>query len=341
MIRLIFLALIAMNGSPPQWQDPGEIRQVAFHPNDDTIAYVLASQAGPFQTNEGGDSWVYLRQGLPQSSVEEYITFKTHPDRPCKIYIIESNSIWKRSVTDQNWALWSELPQGNAFHTLTFCADKSENMLAGTEGDHCLIKSTNGGKTWLPLTGPFPENALIHKIATCPDHPEIIYTVVYRSFPDLNRKSYYRIFKTNDGGNSFKAIGRKFDRIDAIAVIPGKKNTLLISADTDIGSDDSNGLFISTNGGKTWRRRQPGWYTSIVVSQSDTNFIIATGEKLVQSSNTGQSFVEMKKPMDEFFYHVAVSSHNSDLIYIASEKRLYRSKNKGKEWKKVLDLSGS
>ena len=190
------------------------------------VMYVAAASGGLWKTDNAGISWTPLIDDLPTLSVGDIAVSESHPDT---IY----------------------LGTGEANH---FRAS-----IAGTG----VYKSTDAGRTWSHLG--LAATQTIGRIRIHPADPDIAYVAAtgheWTYNPDRG------VFKTTDGGGTWQKVFYINEKVGAIDLVmdPEKPDTLIVSmvnrirrrwSDPVPGGED--GLFKTTDGGRTWRELTRG-----------------------------------------------------------------------------------
>ena len=158
----------------------GRLNTIKFHPTDTNIIYVGASNGGIWKSVTGGTSWINISPYLPTLSVTDIVI---DPDNPSRIFVLTGDSY---------------------------------NIFAA-QGIG-VIKSLDGGSTWLPTTdSPVVDNP--HKLMMDPTDPDIQYLI-----------SEQGVYRTNDAWESNTLI-------DSLAAY-----------DMEFKPDDPSILYLGGNG---------------------------------------------------------------------------------------------
>lgn len=137
------------------------IGRVVTHPTDPDVVYAAATghtwgysgERGLFKTEDGGETWMKLTNGLPDDGKTGAIDLVMHPENPDILYV----SFWQR--LRQPWRFDSGGPNGGIF------------------------KSTDAGKTWEKLTSGLPQGDLGRiGLAISRSNPEVLMAVVEHGF---------------------------------------------------------------------------------------------------------------------------------------------------------------
>jgi photosystem II stability/assembly factor-like uncharacterized protein len=131
---------------------------------------------------------------------------------------------------------------------------RPKEYYAGTTGSG-VFKTTDGGISWLPVTDRY-FGGTIGAIAIAPTNPDIVYVGGGESHLRNNLSHGYGVWKTTDGGKSWKSIGLNDTRhIARILVDPGNPDVVYVGAfGHAFGPNPERGVFRSTDGGATWKK---------------------------------------------------------------------------------------
>ena len=146
-------------------------------------------------------------------------------------------------------------------------------------------------------------------------------------------------------------------RSSAVAGVPGETHTFLMG--------NAGGVWKTINAGQTWENISDAFFESgsigaIAVSESDPNIIyVGTGQATIRGNVSVGVGVYKSLDGGKKWYHtglrkagqigrIVIHPKDSNLLYVAAvgnpfapneERGLYRSKNGGKDWEKVLSIS--
>ena len=182
--------------------------------------YVGTATGGVWKTDNAGISWTPIADELPTLSIGDLAISESNPD-----------------------IVWIGTGEANHFRA----------SIAGIG----VYKSTDAGKTWAHMG--LPATQTIGRILVHPTNPDIVYVAAtgheWTTNPDRG------VFKTTDGGKTWQKVLYINEKIGAIDIVmdPTKPDVLIASMVNRIRlrwSDPTpggEGLFKTTDGGKTWK----------------------------------------------------------------------------------------
>src|SRR3954471_7589998 len=221
------------------------------------------------------------------------------------------------------------------------------NIMAG-DG---VYKSIDAGKTWTNIG--FHDSDAISKIRIHPTNPDIVFVADFGRYGKDNDER--GVFKTIDGGKTWKKVLFRNAKTGAVDVAIDRKNPSVIYAalweayriEYQMSSGGpGSGFFKSTDGGETWREitRNPGLppgmigKIGIARTAADSNRVYALVENekggLYSSDDAGATWKLINEGRNirqrAFYYtHVFADHANKDLVY-ALNTSAFRSVDGGK-----------
>lgn len=172
------------HGSGPRWQ-PGAggmcLHTILLDPSDPKRMYIAISAAGAFRTDDGGETWTPINQGLrseyipdPKAEVGHCVHhIALHPSRPNVLFMQKH---WDVMRSDNAGDLWHEvsgnLPTDFGFpidvhahepETIYVVPIKSDSEHYPPDGKLRVYRSRTGGNAWEALSEGLPqENCFVN-----------------------------------------------------------------------------------------------------------------------------------------------------------------------------------
>ena len=177
------------------------------------------------------------------------------------------------------------------------------------------------------------------------------------------------VYKTIDGGKSWKNMGLKDSRqIGGIVIDPRNSNIIFVAADGSVwGPGGDRGLFKSIDGGKTWKKvleiSVNTGVKNIVYDPRNPDVMYATSEQrrrhvftkigggpetsVYKSTDAGETWdkiINGLPKVDMGGIGIAISPVNPDVLYLVLEAAdnkggFFRSTNRGAVWEKMNDYT--
>lgn len=232
-----------------------------------------------------------------------------------------------------------------------------------------LWKSTSGGITWAPIFDK-EVTASVGAVAIQQSNPSVIWVGTGEGNPRNSLNGGYGIFKSLDGGKSWKSMGlEKTRHIHRIIVDPTNPNTVYVGAiGSPWGEHQERGVYKTTDGGKTWKQilfnNIKTGAADLVMDPSNPNKLIAAmwehkrdpwffksggkGSGLYITHDGGENWKKITHKEgfpkgDLGRIGVAISRSNPNVIYAlveAKKNALYKSEDGGFKWKMINNKRG-
>ena len=170
----------------PIWDDRPlyQYTSLLFHPTDPNVIYFGTFPAGIYKSTDGGQSWRESNVGWTNDGVFSLVT---HPDNPGTVYAGTYNGVNRSTDGGAHWEMWDEgWPDEQWVFSIDFdprdpnvmyaCSKNGENEGRGREGFHgTVMKSTDGGAHWFPITSGLNVNQEFYKIIVDQRDPDTLY----------------------------------------------------------------------------------------------------------------------------------------------------------------------
>jgi photosystem II stability/assembly factor-like uncharacterized protein len=278
--------------------------------------------------------------------------------------------VWQTKDGGNNWQNISDRYFGGSIGAvevspsdpLLIYVGMGENTLRGnvSEGNG-MWKSTDGGKRWSFLG--LEDTRHITKIIIHPKQNDIVYCTATGHLFGSNEER--GVFKTNDGGKTWKKILFINDEVGAIDMVMDPTNPDILFASTwrvkrtpysmESGGDGS-GIWKSTDGGDTWKSisknkglpKDTLGNIGIAISPSNTEKLYAIIESktggLFMSQDAGETWIKQNddskiRQRGWYFNKVFVDPKNENLVYVCNVE-LHKSTDGGKTFQTVYTPHG-
>ena len=239
-------------------KDTHSISKIITHPSNPDIVYAAAGghlwgysgERGLFKTEDGGQTWKKLTNGLPDDGKTGAIDLVMDPTDENVLYV----SFWQR--LRRPYRFDSGGPNGGIF------------------------KSTDGGRTWKKLADGLPEGDTGKiGLAICRSNPKVLVAFLEHGYqprehlPDGSENPDYKdmtklgtgIYRTEDGGQNWQYMNRYNNRPFYYSHI------YLNPIDEKIVYVVAGSFHISYDGGKTLERQNTGIHGDYHALWSDPN----------------------------------------------------------------------
>jgi photosystem II stability/assembly factor-like uncharacterized protein len=224
-----------------------------------------------------------------------------------------------------------------------------------------LWKTVNGGVTWKPI---FERQGTLSlgDIALAPSNPEVIWVGTGESKTRNSISFGDGVYRSTDGGKTWQHMGlRDTERISAIAIHPQNPDIVYVGAlGHAFGPNENRGVFMTTDGGKTWTRtlyidREHG-VSDLEMDSTNPNILYAgmwsferkpwthrSGSDkggVFKSTDGGRTWNKLTNGLPKLIGRIGVRAapSNPNVVYAimeAKEGTLYRSDDRGETFRQV------
>ncbi|WP_339844249.1 hypothetical protein [uncultured Dokdonia sp.] len=245
--------------------------------------------------------------------------------------------------------------------------DNPDVMYVGTASGG-LWKSTSGGIKWDPIF----ENELtasIGAVAIQQSNPSVIWVGTGEGNPRNSLNGGYGVYKSLDGGKSWKSMGlEKTRHIHRVIIDPTNPDIVYVGAiGSPWGEHQERGVYKTTDGGKTWNKilftNIKSGVADMVMDPTNPNKLIVAmwehkrdpwffksggeGSGIFMTHDGGATWKQLsdkdglpKGELGRIGLSIAPGSPNVVYALVEAKKNaLYRSNDGGFNWKKINDKS--
>jgi photosystem II stability/assembly factor-like uncharacterized protein len=225
-------------------------------------------------------------------------------------------------------------------------------------------KSTDGAVTWHPMFDKEGTSS-IGSLAVAPSDPNIVYVGTGEACLRGNISHGDGIYKTLDGGRSWKNVGLRDSRaIGKVIVNPNNADIAFVAAlGHPFGPNTERGIFRTTDGGKTWEKvlykDENTGAVDVAFDPHNANILFAAlwqtrrtpwtldsggpGSGIYRSNDGGTTWKRLEEhglPKGPYGRSGIAVAANSDRVYAliqAKDGGLFRSDDGGESWQLVTD----
>ncbi|NQW03272.1 MAG: hypothetical protein HQ485_04530 [Acidobacteria bacterium] len=242
--------------------DTGTIGRIVIHPTDPNIVYVASAgqewveneMRGVFKTTDGGQTWTHSLEISPKTGVNDLVM---DPSDPNTLYA----GAWQRQRRKWN----------------------DPRVEAGF-GEGGIFKTTDGGRTWAPLTNGLPPSNVLGRIglAVAASNPDVVYGYIDNYACDATVESGGRgqnpggsaaacsikgneVYRSNDKGVTWTRVSGQTEEQRQFVKMMGASyawvfgNIRVDPTDEDTIYSLALRVTVSRDGGTTWARLGEPW----------------------------------------------------------------------------------
>ena len=229
-----------------------------------------------------------------------------------------SGSIWKTVNNATTWEPIFDNESAFSIGDIAISDSHPEIIYVGT-GDALMgrqsyagtgiFKSTDSGKTWQNIG--LHDSHHIRKVVIHPDNPDIVYVAAMGHLFTYNEEK--GIFKTSDGGKTWKKILYINEKVGASDIVMDPTDPKILYASTwqtesklwnQVEAGEGSGIYKTTDGGSSWKKLSNGF---------------------PQGEHVGR-------------IGLAVSTSNPKVVYALLDNHASRPEKEKPEWKSGLSL---
>ncbi len=233
-----------------------------------------------------------------------------------------------------------------------------------------IWKTTNAGTTFEPIFDKYGAYAT-GCLAIDPNNPFVVWAGTGENNHQRALGFGDGVYKTSDGGKSWKNMGLKESRqIGEIVIDPRNSNIVFVAAEGSVwGPGGDRGLYKTTDSGKNWKKvleiSEHTGVNNIIYDPRNPDIMYATSEQrrrhvftkisggpesaVYKSTDAGETWDKIMTGLpkvDIGGMDIAVSPVNPDIVYLimeAAESKggFFRSTNRGASWERMNEYTSS
>ncbi|MRT91373.1 glycosyl hydrolase [Ancylomarina sp. 16SWW S1-10-2] len=244
----------------------------------------------------------------------------------------------------------------------------SEYYVAVASGN--IFKTTNNGTTWKPVFDKYGSYS-IGVVTMDPNNSNVVWAGTGENNHQRALGYGDGVYKTMDGGKSWKNMGLKESRhIGGVVIDPRNSDIVFVAAEGSAwGPGGDRGLYKTVDGGNTWKKvitiSENTGVNNVIIDPVDPDIMYATSEQrrrhvyakinggpesaIYKSTDAGETWRILKSGLpsvDKGGMGIAVSPVNHNYVYAIIEAAgdksgFFRSTDRGESWTKMSSHASS
>ena len=341
----------------------GRIVDIAIDPVSSSTWYIAAAAGGVWKTENSGVTWNPI---FDNQSVYSIGCVTVDPKNRFNVWVGTGENNSQRSVGYGD-GLYKSVDAGKTFqrvglenseHIAKVIVDPhdSETVFVASQGplwkeggDRGVYKTTDGGKTWENVL-TISENTGVTDLLMDPRDSNTLYAASYQrrrhvwTLVDGGPES--TIYKTTDGGRSWKKINRGLPGGDlgriGLAISPIQPDVVYAIVEA---TGNSGGFYRSEDRGESWQKQgsyvsgSPQYYQEIFCDPNIMDRIYSMDTMMMVSNDGGKNFAavgEADKHVDN--HALVIDPKDSNHLLVGCDGGLYESWDQGKTYRYFTNL---
>ena len=282
-----------------------EIQSLAVAPREPRTLYTSTlARGGVFKSNDGGQSWVLVNQGL----TGRVGSIAVDPRDGRTVYAIAEiagrGTLFKSTNGGLRWRRMSALNSGGMADSLRLTVDPADPKTLYASADRLgdnVFKSRNGGRSWIKLG---LRGAFVEALAIDPKRNQTVYAGATDG-----------VFESTNGGRSWVRSGYPDvgAPVQSLAIDPTRHNTVYAGT--------FEGIWKTTNAGHQWQRVNVGLRDkdvyAVAIDPRDSNIVYAgtSAAGVFRSTNGGRSWNPFNHGLADLRISALVFARNGVNLY--------------------------
>lgn len=320
-----------------------------FDPFDHNRQFISTTDIGLFRSEDGGKSWVSSTQGVPKEWMNTTYWIVFDPSVKGRVWSVNSwthdlprPKMWRRKTildyrggvcrSDDGGRTWTKSnngmePTAPTHILLDPTSPQDARVLYVAAFGRGIYKSADGGKTWaLKNAGIVQKEPFAWRIAR--DSKGTLYVLVARRSEDgsIGNDGDGAIYRSTDGAEHWipVAMPQGSNAPNGLAVDPNAPDRLYLAAwARDKGEHgDGGGIFLSEDGGKTWKQvlERDRHIYDVTIDPRDANILYAAGfeSSAWRSTDRGEHWTRIPGFNFKWGHRVIPDPENPKMVYITT-----------------------
>ena len=340
----------------------GRIVALAVVPGHASTYYVAAASGGVWKTTNDGATFTPVFEHEGSYSIG---TVALDPNHPNTVWVGTGENNAQRTVSygdgvyrsDDGGATWRNLGLKTSQHIGRIIIDPrdsntvyvaAEGPVWASGGERGVFKSTDGGKSWSNVLS-ISDHTGASDLVMDPRNPDVLYAAAYQRerhvYTLIDGGPDSGIYKTTDAGKSWTRLRAGLPAGDlgriGLAISPADPRRIYATVEA---ANRAGGVFLSTDGGATWQKRnpiQPGamYYSQIIADPKLPGRIYELDTLISVSNDGGRTFGLLGEPNKHVDNHVLwVDPADNDHYLVGCDGGLYESWDRAASWEWKTNL---
>ncbi len=315
-----------------------------YPPNPDTMfagdGRPKAQSKGILRSFDGGATWTQVVSGLGGNlSITSLAIGAASPQTGIVVFAgTEDAGVYWTNDAGNSWSVFlnnTGLPSGPGWRIHSLSIAPTIVLSAGTSMGQFFWP---GGPQWIQsapgIADPIAQSTAV--IIGPGQNPTISFYVGTKGNEESMRTSAVKggLYRSNDVGLTWTPLFAAVLDVNSIFISASNTKKIYIAT--------SDGMYVSTDGGKNWTRQNVGILNSFVrnvaVMNNNSNFLFAGvyGGGILKSTNGGVTWVPSNVGGidNPYVRAVAADPKNAGLLYSASVNGVYKSADTSRTWTK-------
>jgi photosystem II stability/assembly factor-like uncharacterized protein len=320
-----------------------------FDPFDEKRQFITTTDIGLFRSEDGGQSWVSSTQGVPRDWLNTTYWIEFDLAVRGRVWSVNSSThdlprpkMWRRKgiqdyrggvcISDDHGKTWVKSNNGMAETAATHIlldptSPEQARVLYVTGFGRGVYKSTDGGKSWqLKNDGITQREPFAWRLAR--DRRGILYVIIARRSEDgsIGTPGDGALYKSTDAAEHWQVvrIPEGSNGPNGLAIDPDEPDRLYLAAwARDTGEHgEGGGVYLSENGGESWRRvldRDQHVY-DVTIDPRDSKRLFASGfeSSAWESNDRGETWARIAGFNFKWGHRVIPDPEDPQSIYITT-----------------------
>jgi len=315
LLAMLMLATVCAAGAGTrQWAvlgpDGGDVRSLAYDPQDPNRVFLGTSTGVIFLSEDGGHNWSrFAKLGSGDDYVLDHIAIDPHHSKTMFVsaWSVQDQSAGDIFRTHNGGKDWEPLPamHGKSVRAMAVSASDPKVVVAGALDG--VYRSRDGGNLWEHISEAGIKN--IESIAVDPKNSNVVYA-----------GTWHLAWKTSDDGANWQHINKgMIDDSDVFSIIVSSANS------SEVFASACSGIYKSTSAGDKFEKIQGIPFSARrtrVLKQDPSNPAVVyagTTEGLWKSVDEGKTWKRMSNS-EVVVNDVLIDPRNSQRVLLATDR---------------------